>query len=113
MNYAGQEKRLFPRKQLRTRVVFEDETGEGFIYFYTTDISVGGLFFESDIPLKIGTRVFLSFSLKEGGSPIHATGQVIRVEKESESGPFVLGMGVKYLDLPEAAREAISGFVQS
>lgn len=113
MNYPGQEKRLFPRKQLRTRVVFEDETGEGFVYFYTTDISVGGLFFESDIPLKIGTRVFLSFSLREGEPPIRATGQVVRAEKESGGGFFILGMGIKYLDLPEAAREAIDRFVQS
>ena len=85
MNYDGREKRVFPRKQLRTSVVFEDETGEGFIYFYTTDISVGGLFFESDIPLKVGTKVFLSFSLHQGEPPIKATGQVIRIEKESGS----------------------------
>ncbi|MBI2082116.1 MAG: PilZ domain-containing protein [Deltaproteobacteria bacterium] len=113
MNYSGQEKRIYPRKQLRTRVIFEDETGEGFVYFYTTDISMGGLFFESDVPLKLGTKVFLSFSLHEGDPLIRATGQVVRVEKESGGASQILGMGIQYLDLPEAGRQAIVQYIQA
>ncbi len=55
---GGLEKRIYPRRTLRTQVIFEDESGEGFIYFYSTDVSIGGIFLESDVPLKIGTRVF-------------------------------------------------------
>lgn len=107
----GAEKRLHPRKTLRTKIVFEDESGEGFIYFYSTDVSAGGLFLESDVPLKIGTRVFLSFALKDGISPIRTTGQVVRVERESAEGPSIIGMGVRFLDLTDSARQSIETFV--
>ncbi|MBI2068397.1 MAG: PilZ domain-containing protein [Deltaproteobacteria bacterium] len=111
MNFPGSEKRLFPRKKLRTRVVFEDETGEGFIYFYSVDVSVGGVYFESDVPLKLGTKVFLSFLLGEGGPMIRSTGQVVRVERETGSGFLVLGVGIKFVDISEASRKLIDQYV--
>lgn len=113
MKPEGMERRVFPRKQLRTRVIFEDETGEGFIYFYSTDVSVGGVFFESDVPLKVGTRVFLSFSLRDGDRPLRTTGQVVRVEHEKGAGFVVLGVGIKFLDLSEENRRVIENYVNS
>ena len=113
MKPEGAERRLFPRKNLRSRVVFEDETGEGFIYFYSTDLSVGGIFFESDVPLKLGTQVFLSFSLRDGERPLRVTGQVVRIEHEKGTGFVVLGVGIKFLDLPEDTRRIIESFVNS
>lgn len=104
------EKRVYPRKTLRTKVVFEDESGEGFVYFYSTDLSLGGLFFESDVPLRIGTRVFLSFAVAEGRPPVRATGQVVRVERESSESLPVVGMGIQFVDLPEEARRVIAEF---
>lgn len=111
----GPEKRLYPRRRLRTQVVFEDEWGEGFIYFYSTDVSLGGLFLESEVPLKQGTKVFLSFVLTQGGGgrPIRATGEVVRLEKESGGSFVILGMGVRFLDLSDEAKEAIGGFLTS
>lgn len=108
---SGIERRIFPRKTLRSQVIFEDETGEGFIYFYSIDVSLGGLFLESDIPLKLGTRVFLSFTLKEGEPPIRTTGQVVRVERETSDFLPVVGMGVRFLDLGEMAKRTIQEFV--
>jgi|SRR5579885_2660117 len=107
------EKRLFPRHILRAQVIFEDEAGEGFIYFYSTDISIGGLFLESDIPLKIGTRVFLSFALRDGESPIRTIGRVVRVEREATDSPYTVGMGVQFVDLSDSAKERIQAYVNS
>ena len=107
----GAEKRLYPRKTLRTMVIFEDESGEGFIYFYSTDTSIGGLFLESDIPLKIGTRVFLSFRLGESGPLIKTVGQVVRVERESGGSLPVIGMGVQFVDLPDAERRLVQEYI--
>lgn len=99
------EKRIYPRKVLRSEVIFEDETGEGFIYFYSTDISLGGLFLESDIPLKLGTQVSLSFSLREGGLPIHTQGEVVRLERESGGNLPMIGVGIQFVSLtPESAK---------
>ena len=112
----GAEKRIFPRAKLRSKVIFEDELGEGFIYFYSTDLSLGGLFLESDIPLKMGTRIFLSFNLGgpgESETMIRTTGQVVRVEREQETGLAVVGMGVRFVDLAEAAKSAIERYLGS
>ncbi len=105
------EKRLHPRRTLRAQVIFEDESGEGFIYFYSTDVSLGGVFLESDIPLKIGTRVFLSFALRDGETLIRSIGRVVRVERESAESPYAVGMGVQFVDLPDSARERLQGYV--
>ncbi len=107
---TGAEKRLFERRQLRTQVVFEDESGEGFIYFYATDLSLGGLFFESDVPLKLGTKVFLSFDLRNGNRPLRTTGEVVRIERE-KSDAHVVGMGLRFIDLEESTKEKIQNYI--
>ncbi|MDO8461805.1 MAG: PilZ domain-containing protein [Deltaproteobacteria bacterium] len=107
----GLEKRLYPRRRLRSRVVFEDEWGEGFIYFYSTDVSLGGIFLESDVPLKQGTKVFLSFKLGDAENPIRATAQVVRLAKESADAITIFGMGVQFLDLSTEAKEAIADYL--
>lgn len=107
----GMEKRVYPRKTLRSKVVFEDESGEGFIYFYSTDVSLGGIFLESDIPLKLGTRVFLSFPLDEREPPLRAIGQIVRVEREIQGSLPVVGMGVQFVDLSDSGKKALQSFV--
>ncbi len=104
------EKRIHPRKTLRTQVVLEDEFGEGFIYFYTTDISLGGLFIESEIPLKLGTKMFLSFSLGPTEAPIRTTGEVVRLEKLAPTYPGVSGLGIRFIDLGSTDHEAIVAY---
>ncbi len=105
------EKRIYPRKTLRSQLIFEDESGEGFIYFYSTDISVGGIFLESDIPLKLGTHVLLSFALRDGEAPIRGTGTVVRLERNTEDSQPVVGMGLQFAELPEDAKKKIQEFI--
>ena len=76
-----EEHRISPRKALRTRVIFEDELNEEFLYFLSTDISLSGIFIESDIELQSHTKLFLKFSLYEGDAPIQVTGEVIRIQE--------------------------------
>ncbi len=108
----GAEKRIHPRRVLRTQVVFEDESGEGFIYFYSTDVSLGGVFLESDIPLQLGTSVRLSFSLVEGDVRIRTIGKVVRVEKDPNETLPIIGMGVQFQDPTEQAKEQLRHFVE-
>lgn len=106
------EKRVYPRRILRTQVIFEDESGEGFIYFYSTDVSMGGIFLESDIPLKVGTRVFLSFALRDGDTPIRVIGRVVRVERETAESLRIVGMGVQFSDLSDSAQKILQVYVE-
>ena len=107
------EKRIYPRKTLRSQLIFEDESGEGFIYFYSTDISLGGIFLESDIPLKVGTQVLLSFTLRDGETPIRGTGMVVRLEHQAEDNQPVVGMGLQFVGLPEGAKKKIQEFIEA
>lgn len=110
---SWKEKRVFPRKTMRTQVILEDEFGDGFIYFYTTDVSLGGLFIESEIPLRIGTKMFLSFTLPaEAPRLIRTTGEVVRVERLTTVYTGVSGLGIRFIDLPEADRNAIEAFAR-
>lgn len=110
---SGSEKRIFPRRVLRSQVVFEDEQQEGFIYFYSTDISLGGIFLESDIPLNLNTQVSLSFSLQNGTAPIHALGKVVRVERTPDDSLPVVGMGLQFSKISEADKKMIQTYISA
>lgn len=97
------EKRLHARREFRTKVVFDDEFGDGLFYVYSKDVSLGGLFVESDIPAKIGTMLFLSFQIPSHKRPLQVTGRVVR----RKSG----GMGVIFVGLPELAVKRLGEFL--
>lgn len=97
--------RIAPRKALATRVVFEDELGADFLYFTSTDISASGLFIQNTLPFRLGTRVFLKFSLFEGDEPIHVAAEVMRF-MQKKRGPgrrkdVLKGIGLKFLGLSD------------
>ena len=108
MSSPVQEKRLHARKECRTRVIFEDEFREGLFYVYSKDVSLGGLFLESDIPVRVGTMLFLSFALPKKKRPLSATGEVVRV---LGPGGAASGMGIRFVGLSEKARSALEKFL--
>lgn len=118
MTSALKEQRISPRKNLRTRVVFEDEFNEEFLYFLSTDISLSGIFIESDIPLKEHTRIFLKFSLYEGDEPLRITGEVARMSREKR-GPGRRrkkrppGVGIRFIGLSLENLKKIERFIHS
>ncbi len=107
------EKRLYPRRPIRTQVVFENEDSEGVLYFFSKDVSAGGLFLESDIPIRLGTQVFLRFSLTAKSKPIQATGEVIRVmrDKKGADGKEKVGIGIQFIYIHPLDRELIQEFI--
>ena len=108
------EKRLYPRKPIRTQVVFENEDSEGELYFFSTDISAGGLFLETDIPIRLGTQVFLRFSLIPKARPIQATGEVVRVMHDStDPSDGKIGIGIRFIYIHPLDRELIQDFIGS
>ncbi|MFH1874705.1 MAG: PilZ domain-containing protein [Pseudomonadota bacterium] len=106
-NKTGQEKRLYPRKAMHTQVIFEDEFGQGLFYVYSRDISLGGLFLESAIPLRLGTLLLLSFNLPEISEPIRVTGEAIRVSYPEP------GMGIRFIDLPNKESLLLEKYIES
>lgn len=108
------EKRLYPRVPIRAQVVFENENSEGVLYFFSTDISAGGLFIESDIPIRIGTQVFLRFSLTPNSKPIQATGEVVRVmhQENQDHSRGKVGVGIRFIYMHPLDRIVIQDFIE-
>lgn len=113
-----QEQRISPRKSLKTRVVFEDEFNEEFLYFLSTDISLSGIFIESSILLRERTKLFLKFSLYEGDDPIQVTGEVARImavrrgrgrRKKNQK----IGVGIRFIGLKAEDLRKIEEFVSA
>lgn len=104
------ERRLFTRKNHEMDVVFEDEFGDGLFYVRSMDISMGGLFLESSIPVRIGTLLFLSISLPPHKRPVRLTGEVVRITKPGSQ--VVQGMGIRFVGLSETARERLAEFLK-
>lgn len=107
------EKRLYPRRPIHTQVVFENEDSEGVLYFFSTDVSAGGLFIETDMPIRLGTQVFLRFSLTPKAKPIQATGEVVRVMRDEnvETGRGKVGIGIRFVYIHPLDRELIQEFI--
>lgn len=106
-----QEKRLYPRRPIRTQVVMENGDSEGVLYFFTTDISAGGLFLESEKAIEMGTQVFLRFSLLPHSKPIQATGEVVRVMRDETQPGSKVGIGIRFVYVHPLDRELIQEFI--
>ncbi len=113
---SGAEKRLTARKPWQGKVIFEDERGEPLIYVFSDNISESGIFLASAIPMQIGTRAFLSFTLPTGAE-VRTIGEVVRITAEKgksvRKDPQRTGMGIRFLDLSEDQRRRINSFCAS
>jgi uncharacterized protein (TIGR02266 family) len=78
---------------------------EGQIEFNTQDLSVGGAFIRSDLLFEVGEELQLDFTLPDG-RPVSARGKVVRVARDS-GDDVIPGMGIAFLGLTDADREAI------
>ena len=106
----ARERRLFSRRVFETDVVFEDEFGDGLFYVKSLDISMGGVFLASNIPVRIGTFLFLSLALPPHKRHIRLTGEVVRITKPGSQ--LVQGMGIRFVGLSDAAREHLEEFLE-
>ena len=71
------------------------------------DLSETGLFLETHHPLAVGTLVDLRFELSDGNpAPIAVRARVRNIDP-------LAGLGVEFVDLPDATRERLRMFVAS
>lgn len=75
------------------------------IQFSTQDLSTGGAFVRSHLLFEIGEVLSLQLTLPDGRA-VKVSGKVVRVARDT-GDDVVPGMGVQFLDLTEADREAL------
>lgn len=112
-----QNQRVSPRKNLRTRVFFEDDANDELLYFLSTDLSLSGIFIESEMSLQEHSKVFLKFSIFDGDEPIRVTAEVTRWMEEKR-GPGrrkkqKKGIGLRFIGLSLPDLKKIEQYIHS
>jgi uncharacterized protein (TIGR02266 family) len=99
------DRRQHPRVSIAVEVDFRSE--HNFYAARTHDISLGGLFIETNVGLPIGSR--LTVDLKFMKKHLRVEGEVMWVlvgDKEQ-----TVGAGVRFVDLTAAAKKSIEAFM--
>ncbi len=104
----GVERRAHPRQPV---AITMELTAGGDLYFHVSaNLSTGGAFFNRAIPHPVGTEVELTFQLPGPDvAPVRCRGEVVNVPEEGDG----LGMGVRFLDLPEADTARVQAFIEA
>jgi uncharacterized protein (TIGR02266 family) len=111
------DKRLFPRVPLVVKVT--NALTKEFHYFYSSDISQGGIFLETRQPYDRGAEVELDFvvPLRESKKRMVVAGKVARVvdpvlPNHKNKDKITPGMGIKFDDITVEAVSVISAYVR-
>lgn len=84
-----------------------EEASQDDLYFQrSANISVGGIYLEGTVPHPAGTIVTLSFTLPGDQHRTTVRGEIVNVQERDH-----LGMGIRFVDLDDAALERIEGFI--
>lgn len=102
------------RKYFRIKLIIKVKTirEERFHYFYSRDLSVGGIFLETDTPYPIGTRLELEVPLTEVADKIKVIGDVARVvpleDRQTGDTP---GMGIHFGEMGQDDKAMLADFI--
>jgi uncharacterized protein (TIGR02266 family) len=100
-------------KRLPIRVLVEYESAEDFLIDYTANVSVGGMFIQTDDPLPMGTRFRLRFRIPGHGKVIETFGEVRWSVPPAEAGPMRPGMGIQFDDLRASDMTMVQGLLDA
>jgi len=95
---ATGERRRAARVPLRVHVRYESL--DEFLDDYTSNVSIGGMFIARAMPLDLGTRFRLQFSVPGRSTPVITMATVRWVVRPGEG--MTAGMGVAFDPLPKA-----------
>ncbi len=98
-------------KRLPIRVLVEYESAEDFLIDYTANVSVGGMFIQTDEPLPVGSRFRLRFKVPDHSKIIETFGEVRWSVPPAEAGPMRPGMGIQFDDLKASDLTLVQGLL--
>ncbi|HEY3135019.1 MAG TPA: PilZ domain-containing protein [Blastocatellia bacterium] len=106
---AQPERRRFDRAPITTQVEFEltnSSSGPSRIRRHMANISTGGLFINTQEPIRPGTRMVVRFELPSNKHRVIAISRVSYVKKGT-------GLGVEFLGLDDEDREEIEAYIET
>jgi uncharacterized protein (TIGR02266 family) len=99
------DRRRHPRVSMAVEIDFRSE--HNFYAARAQDISLGGLFIETNVGLPIGTHLTVDLKLMKNHLRVEA--EVMWVLVGDNEQP--VGAGVRFVDLPAAAKRSIEAFM--
>lgn len=108
-NRTEVERRVESRVPIR--VLVEYEKVDDFLADYSSNLSLGGMFIQTDDPLAVGTRFRLRLRLPDRPKPVEAYAEVRWVVPTGGRG--TAGMGVQFEDLAPADLKAVEQLLGS
>jgi type IV pilus assembly protein PilZ len=85
----------------------QDVTDGGVVYRRAGNLSKGGLYLDQTIPLPVGSRIKLRFSLPDDPVTGIVIGQIVSINASAK-----LGMGVKFLTIDQDFQLRIEAFIE-
>ena len=92
-------------QRIPLRLQVEYATVEEFLFDYTANLSLGGMFIATEHPFDLGTQFRLRFQLPGHQEAVEATAEVVWVDPPEQAG--VAGMGVRFSDLKAEDEAAV------
>ncbi len=107
------ERRKSPRASVKVRVTywvdFQERTDSYAAESF--NLSENGIFLKVDIPLALGTDVFLQFRLPGGDQEITVNGEVLWAQKGSSIDKFACGKGIKFKKMDKKIKLLIREYI--
>jgi len=85
----------------------EELLGASQVFRRAGNLSRGGMYLDHTIPIPLGTRVRLRFTLPGDDVPILVNGEIVSISAKS-----ALGMGVKFVGVEPDAQARIDAYVR-
>ena len=100
----GAEQRQHPRVPLDVLVQVRSASIEEFRAVHAKNLSVGGMFIESQAARPMGASIYFQFTVKDGGTLIEGLGKVVHSS--------AAGMGVEFVSVLEPSASIIRTLVE-
>ncbi len=108
------ENRNTPRVPLSVSVSYwvDGHEREGTYHVSSVNVSEGGIFIATDLPLGLGTEVHLEFHLPNLDEAIQASGRVVWCGRtETADAGTILGKGIQFMECTERCRRHLAAYV--
>ena len=105
----GKERREQPRYRMRIELSLESE--HNLYCGFTTDISTGGLFIATHVPLPVGSHITVHIDLPGVAFPAAVEARVCWLREYTGNPDAPAGMGVSFLNLDARARANLGRYL--
>lgn len=105
------ERRRHPRAQVVIRVMHRQ--ADAYMYYYSLDLSLGGMFLKTRSPFPAWTKLALDFELPERKRRVAVEGEVVRVVMPDLENPdTVPGMGIAFTAIDDESLAELTEFLE-